>query len=511
MADFRTTPGRNARWHEASGAFSNFEFLDRDFGSHPILRRIFSLARKLRFGGFFQETIHEPDCALLAEENHALAAFRPGFRTAEVTRFTFFTGTKKAPGNLLGYAVFKLDCFSDGSSRGHVFEAVFPPPRGPRENNFVHCGRRYEVCTAIGLRPVQGVLYAQQNDATFVCAHVALRTVLASLLPSGDASYAEINRHAGLAHASTDTTVGHGRGLSPAQLEAVLQGHGLATRRDVHEPGAGELPEGLEFQRLLYDFIESGRPAILGFELSPDPVNGQSGRHAIPVFGHTFNEDLWVPEAERAYFAHNRGYFPSESWLSSYLAHDDNFGPYLCLPRHYLGRAQFRVLVGSHPADITLPAAEAEALAFDLTNALADNLPPGGSPWFERFRAFARAGLLVLRAHTITAEAYRAHLHALRDREGHSLDATALAHLGSDLPARGWLVELSAPELFPATRAKFGEVFLDASAPLPGDALQAVRLPGLAARLRDGQLALVSTPLVGHTPLYTIPDTPSPA
>jgi hypothetical protein len=505
MADFRTALGRSPVWHDATGIFSNFEFLDHAFGSHAILRRIFSLARKLGFGSFVQEIIHEPDCALLVLENDALRAFRPGFRSSEVTRFTFFSGTKNAPGPLLGYAVFKLDHFSDGSRNGHVFEAVFPPPRGPRENNFVHCGKRYEVLTVVGFRPVHGVLYAQQNDATFVCAHVALRTVLASLLPSGDTTYTEINRYAGMAHASTDTTDGRGHGLSPEQLEAVLQGHGLATRRDVHEPGAGELPEGLEFQRLLYDFIESGRPAILGFELSPDPVNRQSGRHAIPVFGHTFNEDLWVPEAERAYFAHNRGYFPSESWLSSYLAHDDNFGPYLCLPRHYLGRSQFRVLVGSHPADVALPAAEAEALAFDVANALAEHLPRGGTPWFERFRAFARAGLLVLRAQTITAESYRTHLLTLRDREGHSLDAPALTLLSDGLPPRVWLVEVSAPELFPSTRAKFGEVLLDATSTSPAEALRTIRLPGLAARPQAGQLKLVSTTLNGHTPLFTQP------
>jgi hypothetical protein len=505
MVDFRSAPGRSARWHDASGTFSNFEFLDRGFGSHAILRRIFSLARKLRFGGFFEEAIHETDCGGLALENQALRAFRPTFRSSNVTRFTFFSGQQAEPGRLLGYAVFKLDRFADGSSRGHVFEAVFPPPRGPRENNFVHCGRGYEVRTPVGPLSVQGVLYAQQNDATFVCAHVALRTILASLLPSGDTTYAEINRHAGLDHASGDTTDGRGRGLSPEQLEAVLRGHGLSTRRDVHEPGGVELPPGLEFQRLLYDFIESGRPALLGFELSPDPNSGQSARHAIPVFGHTFNEDLWVPEAERAYFAHNRGYFPSESWLSSYLAHDDNFGPYLCLPRHYLGRAQFRVLVGSHPAEVLLPAAEAEALAFDVANALADHLPPGASPWFERFRAFARAGLLVLRAQTVAAADYRAHLAALSDREGQTLETATLEHLVAGLPSRVWLIEISAPELFPSTRAKFGEVLVDAAAASPDQALLALRLPGVAARPHDGQLSLVSSRLGGHTPLFTQP------
>src|SRR5690606_35690058 len=130
----------------------------------------------------------------------------------------------------------------------------------------------------------------------------------------------------------------------------VLHGLGLPPQTSVHEPGQLELPPGLEFQRLLYDFIESGRPALLGFELAPHPTSGERSRHVVPIFGHTFNEDLWVPEAERHYFAHTRASSPAESWLSIYLAHDDIFGPSVCLPRHYLGRDQFRLLIGCHEA-----------------------------------------------------------------------------------------------------------------------------------------------------------------
>jgi hypothetical protein len=503
MSDFRSASGRSAAWHTTRGGFSNFEFIDTRFGSHPILRRIFSLARKARFGGLLVETIEEADCPLLAAENAALALRRPDFQSSTVTRFSFFSGPDEHnPGTFLGYAIFKTDHFV-GSNYAHVYEAVVIPARNHTHNNFSHCQRDYTVRTRLGDFTVKGVLYAQQNDATSVCAHVALRSMLASLLPAGDASYADINRLAGVDHADATLRVGGGRGLSVTQIEAVLRGYQLSPSISVHEPGKLDLPAGLEFQRLLYDFIESGRPALLGFELAPHPGTGERSRHVVPIFGHTFNEDLWVPEAERNYFAHDRGFFPSESWLSSYLAHDDNFGPYVCLPRHYLGRDQFRVLIGCHETGVNLPAADAETLAIDVLVFIAQQLSAADVPWFERFRAFTRAGLLVLRAQLVTADTYTAHLRTLRDREGFDLEPALVTSLLAGFPARAWIVEISAPELFPATRCKFGEVLLDASQTDPLAALLAIRLPGHVIRPQPGTLALSRTRLAGHTPLFT--------
>lgn len=510
MADFRSAPGRSPAWHRTSGAFSNFEFIDTRFGSHPILRRIFSSARKLRFGGLLVEQIAETDLDLLASENAAFARRCPDFRGAEVTRFSFFSGRDEhQPGALLGCAVFKLDHFADRSA-GHVFEAVMAPARDRTQNNFTHCTRTYEVRNSLGTFSVKGVLYAQQNNATSVCAHVALRTLLSCMLPGGDITYEEINRHAGVDHADPQRRVGDGKGLSVPQVEAVLHACGFAPRIDVHEPGQLELPAGLEFQRLLYDFIESGRPALLGFELAPDKATGEISRHVIPVFGHTFNEDLWVPEAERSYFAHDRGYFPSESWLSNYLAHDDNFGPYVCLPRHYLGREQFRLLIGCHEPAVILPAAEAETLAIDVAMFIAQQVPGTGVPWFERFRAFARSNLLVLRAQIVSAAAYTAHLRGLRDREGFDLESAHAAALVADFPVRAWLIEISAPELFPGTRAKFGEIIVDATqAAATVTALHSVRLPGRVFRFQSGRLDFFPTQLRGHTPLFALSQEPS--
>ena len=51
--------------------------------------------------------------------------------------------------------------------------------------------------------------------------------------------------------------------------------------------------------------------------------------HAIPIFGHTFNNDTWVADADATYFELSKdvGYMRSDSWLGNFIVHDDNHGP----------------------------------------------------------------------------------------------------------------------------------------------------------------------------------------
>jgi hypothetical protein len=506
MADFRSASGSASQWFPTNGTFSNFEFVDTRFRSHSILRRILSLGRKLDYKGLLVEEILEADCALLAAENQALATRLPSFQSSRVSRLSLFANADQAaPGEFLGYVIHKEDMIG-GNRVGHVYEAVIKPPRRHRENNFIHCQRAYRVSTSLGHFQVNGVLFAQQNDATFVCAHVALRSMLATLLPAADVSYQRINQLAGVDHTNPATRVGEGgNGLNPSQVEAVLRGCGFTPELVVHEPGNQELPPHVEFQRLLYGYLESNQPLLLGFELAPHPHSGEIGRHIIPVFGHTFNEDLWVPEAERNYFAHNRGYFPSESWLSSYVAHDDNFGPYVCLPRHYLHRDAFRLLIGLHPAGVTLPPDEAEVVAFDFASQVANAVPFSGIAWLDRFASFCRSDLLVLRTFALNRSDYIAHLRHLRDREGFDLETAIVDRFAAHLPDPIWVVELSAPELFPASRRKFGEILVTASAANPGGLPQIVgaRVPGAFYLVQAGNFLPERTRLAGHTELYS--------
>ena len=342
--------------------FSNFVFLldfllQQGVGDiyHPALVRVFSLARKLGFEGLLIDRIPCTESSFLMEENQALSDLNCGYVRSDVFKFSFFKTAdedKITPHDFLGYAVLKIDRDSSGNViTSHVFESVLWPPRKSFQNNFLHCKRRYSVTNSLGSDfIVEGALYAQQNAKTFVCAHVALRTVLACHVPEGDVSYSKIVQFSGNRGA-----------LEPNDIESVISGLGLTFEKTLHEPPCN--PTQKDYMRELYGFTESAAPALLGFELSRSSNCSVNERHIVPVLGHTFNEDSWVPPSTQNYFTKNFRYFSSEQWLSSHLMHDDNFGPYYCLPRHFLQKENFRILYGINSNRAALFSVDAEAMA----------------------------------------------------------------------------------------------------------------------------------------------------
>lgn len=509
--DFRAATGRRIDWIDTriEGGFSNFLFIDRQYRSHPVLRRIFSLARQMGFQSLLIEEILENNCQLLAEESASLSLRRSDFSGSITHRLSFWRclpDHPTSPTDFIGYAIFKSDSFA-GLPRptDHIFEAVMPSGRSEAQNNFIHCSRTYTVQTAVSAQTVTGVLYAQQNDLTFVCAHVAMRTALSVLLPDADISYARMNGLAGVDHQSR--LVGNGAGLSPDDLERILKGLSVPYEKIVHEPNQGlNLPT--EFQRDLYGFIESGCPALVGFELDdPNPGPDGSPRHIVPIIGHTFNDDAWVPDAQRSYFGNQLRYFSSESWLSSYVLHDDNFGPYYCLPRHFLKKDNFRIILGLQRQATAFSASDAEAVGFDFLHAIARTTPSIGQDWYDRFTVFARQGLLVLRAMLVERAAYIRHLREIRSWEGVPLEEDIISRMQNHLPERFWMIEASAQELYTASRRKFGELLLSCTLPLPRplnlSVMLAARLPGVLLSLQQGGLATHPVQLQGHTPIFT--------
>jgi hypothetical protein len=129
-------------------------------------------------------------------------------------------------------------------------------------------------------------------------------------------SYRQMNQLLGF-----DQVMKKTEGLNLQQMVKVLEAAGAKCfQADYSKPNAAAPP----FQKYLYGSIESGYPAIIIFGTTAE----DGSLHAIPIFGHTFNQDTWVPNAEGSYFKVGEGtkYIPSESWLSMFVAHDDNWG-----------------------------------------------------------------------------------------------------------------------------------------------------------------------------------------
>jgi hypothetical protein len=166
------------------------------------------------------------------------------------------------------------------------------------------------------------------------------------------------------------------------------------------------------------------------------------------------------------------------------------------------------------PARTTFRSTEAEAIGYNFCRAIADAYPKGYQGWYDRFAVFARGEWLVLRTLLVSRELYMAKLDTTPDRSGAVLESEIRQRFRDLLPNYFWMVEASAPELFATTRRKFGEILVAAdkpATPLNASLLLAARLPGLVLiNPGTGTLEVKTSKLLGHTPLFTFPQVPTP-
>ena len=192
-----------------------------------------------------------------------------------------------------------------------------------------------------------------------------------------------------------------------------------------------------------------------------------SDHHIVAFFGHTFNQDTWVPRAAAAYFKVGKEtkYIPSERWVSSFIGHDDNFGSNFCVPRLYVAPENAQYAVALLPRGVKYDALKAEAIASDYFYSLQKDptLKDSDNEWVQRLVAWAKEQEVVLRAVAVTKAEYLDHLERMRDWRK-KREATFIRDVfRSSLPSHIWIVEISLPELFPINRRKLGEIVLDAT------------------------------------------------
>jgi hypothetical protein len=461
---------------ETKPPFSNFNFIEKRFGPlfplFPLfpLHRIFSQARTLDFKTLVVEKIKSVGFS----EEDDIELRNAGFQVPQepLIRLSFFTTkfrslrhlVRQKDSSFLGYAILKKIPSGVGE-RWIVFESVMVSSKYP--NNYIHRKKRYKVNIGGNFLNVEGVLYCQQNGLTNVCAHVALRTCLSMVTVSGDFSYKEMNRilsAAGMTH-----TIG--TPLTEDQILVILDKLGIKYTKERYFSVAnpGTVNPSISYQAYLYSSIESGYPALLGFSIPNSP----SG-HIIPIIGHTFNEDIWVARADTSYFRiGNIKYLQSDSWLSTYLCHDDNFGSYYCLPKQYLTDRNDIFVISFRPETSQYDALDAVAIAVDylhtdLINTLITEAQK--NDWAKRLVEAIQGvnmGWFVLRTIYISPEDYIKHLSSLRGwGNKQTIPINLLAALKNNVKSALWMVEISLPELFPANRRKLGEIVLNPEAPL---------------------------------------------
>jgi hypothetical protein len=323
-----------------SRPFSNFGFVDDEFNGAVALKRIMSQVRRRGGRTIVWELLY--GSTDVREEDDDLRVRRGPNLKSEVIRLGFFAIPpnrlpRAADGDFLGYAVLKTDRLDD-DVRTRVFESVIRT--SDRPNNFVRGQQRWHCLINDKLFYVDGYIFAEQNGFTNVCAHVALRTLIARFRPERELTYRSMNNLIEVDHVLKKVgSEDDAHGLSSSEITRILKNAGI--RSYVREFGSKQ-PVGT-FQQFVYGSVESGYPAIIFF----GTAHGTDSYHSIPVFGHTFNEDAWAPMAELTHFlGRDIKFIPSHAWVSMFLGHDDGAGSNICIPQHYLDTKRHMASIG---------------------------------------------------------------------------------------------------------------------------------------------------------------------
>jgi hypothetical protein len=275
-------------------------------------------------------------------------------------------------------------------------------------------------------------------------------------------------------------------GLSALHISAVLKKMGYAPL--VYEFG-GDRERPITPDRIIYHYLESKIPIILG-------IRTGTGRHALTVIGHSFEPNLWWSLVERQYYdvrITGKDYHYSTGWLQSFIVQDDNFGPYLAIPKEVVwGLAKDELLIiVPLPLDVNIKGEDAESIAYSYIQMIVQ----GNDPWglaemqlrpseegdnshgahqrtkdcFKSFYEHSKSQDLVLRTWLLPTDEFRGSYPASRAREIYN---------NLRMPDRIWLTEISIPKMFCQTGLRIGEVLIDSTASKLRPCLLAMHLPG---------------------------------
>jgi hypothetical protein len=533
MDEHRLVHSKNLALIPVEQPFSSFTFVDRRYGKeNPAIRRLFSIARSHDALTLMIEEI-EP-AGIISDENGEIKRYATDYEMKGLERISFWRSDLATLGanifrnkDCIGYAILKHDVVpSKRYDKWHVFEAVFE--KYPDKHNCVPNPMGYSVVLGSGNISLEGLLYAQQNTLNKVCAQVALRSLISRIIRR-DVSYSEINE---LARKVSPKDFDPSKGLSIERIQAVLVGFKIDFR-DIDYNSTDDKYRALHlYQKHIYAGVESGAGALLGFHFTGPAIEimkfvegRKAPKHIIPFYGHTFNKDTWMPEADITYFrvGEKLGYIPSENWTSSFLGHDDNFGPCFCVPRLYISPDKVDYVVELLRPGIKFGGAQAEALALSfLYSVLNWRNQQTGLPqntWLERlvYNAQDDVQRIIFRAITVERDTYIRHLSTEKDWDQNSEDKPAIDILRESLSNALWVVEVSIPQLFPANERKLGDIVLNGEITLSDG--QGNRSPFLFMRL-PGYYFSASTPgssgpdfvtapskLMSHMPVIRLTET----
>lgn len=464
--------------------------MGRRLGNDRPLRRILTLLRRMGCQTYaVTEPYQDPD---IAAEYDLYYKYSSVGAKAEGVKLDFFADTVTRATQLsacansayLGQVVLRP------TPRQRVCKAVI---RDPFDESVTPLGTHYVLSKAacechVGDRILQlpASPFIQQDSHAGVCAHAALMMISATMAHLRP----ELNlipftlKEIGEAIRSVTPYFIPLMGLSPIHVAKAFEAMGLAGDAIYVFPPDSEFPTA---EQIVYTYAESKLPVFLGLPLPERPAG-----HCVVVIGHTFEPHAWWPEAFPAYYRRiqsGEGWLSSVAWAGDFLIHDDNFGPYMAMPKHITSVSWVAVPL---PKYVLLKGEIAELFAFwalrtawvtEMTNSL---IVKKANRWAEVFKEHLAAGRIVLRTLLMTREEF---VESAR-QTGDLKEDIREQYTEADLPPHVWLVEVTVPEIL-GSGYRLGEVVLDAGYPpnfvrAGHEPILFIHIPGVFARHHPG-------------------------
>lgn len=277
-------------------------------------------------------------------------------------------------------------------------------------------------------------------------------------------------------------------GLLPVQISEALKAMGYSPL--VYEYGKGR-ERLFSPERIIYHYLESKLPVIVGIPTA-------TAKHALTIIGHSFEPDLWWALAEKPYYNSRPSgidHHCSTTWLQNFIVQDDNFGPYLTIPKEFIWAAEREelVIIVPLPANVNIKGEDAETIAYTLVrsaatlikmeqqrtheeeeDAMAENISGEdvsnrAIEWLNIFYEHLENDDLVLRTWLLESEVFKKKYMSPTVKD---------LYQGLKMPKKIWLTEVSIPELFCQTRLRLGEVIIDPTGAKFRTSFLAIHLPG---------------------------------
>jgi len=357
------------------------------------------------------------------------------------------------PGDFLGYVYLRP------LPTQRVCEAVLRIPKDSTGNYTLAKGK-YATYVGKYRFEVEGVPFVQQDCNAGVCAHASLITIsqiIPHIFPTSPVKPWTVGEIKRCVNQMPSANIG--LGLQLAHVSRVFTEMGLSGDTVYMFPR--DQTRLFQPEQIIYMYMESRLPVFVGL-----PLEARGTGHSIVVCGHAFNKQAWWPEAWPEYYTtipSGESWLSSVSWINEWIICDDNFGPYLAMPKHLCDVSWIAVPL---PRNILMKGDTASLNAFWIVRApifrsiMNAAKQQSCSPWIDPFIKHLSGGKLVLRMFLTTP----AELQESVRRDNTMNKELAQYYLNYDLPNYFWLGELSIPELF-REGSRLGEVLINASYP----------------------------------------------